>query len=87
MSLMQSNRFHAASKDTTKRLPITLTVPGRVIASGTAGDIRSERQSGGRASARDGGATYLTSDPSRTAQETRRGLPWGPRDSALTITR
>ncbi len=40
MSLVQSNRFHAAPKDTATRLRITLKVPGRVIASGTAGDIR-----------------------------------------------
>jgi hypothetical protein len=40
MSLVPSNRFHAAPKDTATRLRSTLTVPGRVIASGTAGDIR-----------------------------------------------
>lgn len=40
MSLVQSNRFHGAPKDTATRLRITLTVPGRVLASGTAGDIR-----------------------------------------------
>jgi hypothetical protein len=38
--MVQSNRFHAAPKDAATRLRITLTVPGRVIASGTAGDIR-----------------------------------------------
>jgi hypothetical protein len=40
ISLVQSDRFHAAPKDTATRLRLTLKLSGRVIARGTAGDIR-----------------------------------------------
>jgi hypothetical protein len=39
MSLAHSNRFPGAPKDTVTRLRITLKASGRLISSGTAGDI------------------------------------------------